>query len=100
MMLNAPTIASTVPAKTAHPVGPDALVLMPSLLSLGGPRRGRLEDARARAMSQRLGSQRLLLELFVLPVVDDALAGKLVELRELVRRGHSCRCALCRLGLS
>src|SRR3954468_23973361 len=99
MTLNAPTMASTVPAKTAHPVGPEVpLVLIACpfcrLRAKAGPSRGRP----APSLDRRL-SQRLLLQVLVLRVVDYARAAELAELLELVRTRDAGCSALRGLGL-
>src|SRR3954470_25043097 len=85
MTLNAPTMASTVPAKTAHPVGPEVpLVLIACpfcrLRAKGAAVRGRP----APSLDRRL-SQRLLLQILVLRIVEDARAAEVAELLQLVR---------------
>src|SRR3954463_15791077 len=99
MTLNAPTMASTVPAKTAHPVGPEVpLVLIACpfcrLRAKARPSRGRP----APSLDRRL-SQRLLLQVLVLRVVDYARAAELAELCQLVRSRDSGCGPLRGLGL-
>src|SRR6187551_4034845 len=99
MTLNAPTMASTVPAKTAQPVGPEVTLVLIAcpfcrLRAEARPSRGRP----APSLESRL-SQRLLLQVLVLRVVDDARAAEIVELLQLVRSRDAGSGPLRGLGL-
>src|SRR6185503_16240652 len=90
MTLNAPTMASTVPAKTTQPVGPEvALVLMACPFCRLRAAARPSPRTPAPSLDWRL-RERLLLQVLVFRVVDDALAAELAELGQLVRCRDAC----------
>src|SRR5215213_3038715 len=99
MTLNAPTMASTVPAKTAQPVGPDVtLVLITCPFCRLRGRGAVVTRTPAPSLDRRL-SERLLLQVLVLRVVDHARAAEIAELLELIRTRDAGCSALRGLGL-